>query len=162
VRKILISVIGAGAASDAEKETAREVGRLIAEGGAVLVCGGLGGVMEAACRGAHSAGGLTVGFLPGDDPSSGNPEIDLPLPTGLGEARNVLVARASDGVIAVGGALGTLSELAFALKKRLPVAALDSWRLEAERLPSDAVFLEASTPAEAVGFIFERIGERPR
>lgn len=158
--KTLISVIGAGAASAAEKRTAEEVGRLVAEGGAVLVCGGLGGVMAAACRGAHAAGGLTVGFLPGDDSSGGNTDLDIALPTGLGEARNVLVARASDGVVAVGGALGTLSELAFALKKRVPVAALGSWRLEVERLPEDAPFLEALSPAEAVRFVFEKIGER--
>jgi len=154
----LISVIGAGVASAAEKRTAEEVGRLVAERGAVLVCGGLSGVMEAACRGAHEAGGLTVGFLPGDDASGGNAEVDIALPTGLGEARNVLVARASDGVVAVGGALGTLSELAFALKKRVPVAALGSWRLEVERLPEDAVFLDAPSPAEAVKFVFGEIG----
>lgn len=158
MRKTLISVIGAGAASAAEKRTAEAVGRLIAERGAVLVCGGLGGVMEAACRGAHEAGGLTVGFLPGDDASGGNADLDIALPTGLGEARNVLVARASDGVVAVGGALGTLSELAFALKKRVPVAALGSWKLETARLPEDALFLEASSPGEAVEFVFGEIG----
>lgn len=160
MRKTLVSVIGAGAATPEERAQAEEVGRLIGEAGAVLVCGGLGGVMEAACRGAKKAGGLTLGFLPGESPQTSNPHLDIALPTGLGEVRNALVARSADGVIAVGGALGTLSELAFAIKKRLPVAAIGSWELNAERLPPDACFFEAETPSEAVDFVMKRIAER--
>ncbi len=157
MRKVLISVIGGGAAGPDEIAMAREVGRQIARGSAVLVCGGLGGVMEAACCGAHEEGGETLGFLPGERVSDANRCLDIALPTGLGEARNFLVARASDGVVAVGGALGTLSELAFALKKRIPVAAIGSWSLEKKRLPRDIVFLRAGDAAEAVRFVFENI-----
>lgn len=157
MRKVAISVIGAGRADARELAAAEAVGRQIARGGAVVVCGGLGGVMEAACRGAHAEGGLTLGLLPGETASGANPYLDIVLPTGLGEARNVLVARVSDGVVAVGGALGTLSELAFALKKRLPVAAIGSWDLEKERLPEDVVFFEAEDAAEAVAFVLQHI-----
>jgi uncharacterized protein (TIGR00725 family) len=106
------------------------VGRLVAERGAVLVCGGLGGAMEAACRGAKQAGGLTVGILPGSDRSDANPYVDVALPTGLGEARNALVVRAADAVIAIGGGYGTLSEIAFALKAGKRVIGLDTWDIE--------------------------------
>jgi len=101
-----VSVIGAGEATAAEVSLAEEVGRLLAQRGVVLVCGGLGGVMEAACRGARSAGGLTVGVLPGYERSAANPWTDVALVTGLGEARNVIVAASGDGVIAVGGVRG--------------------------------------------------------
>ncbi len=160
MRRTLISVIGAGDADSTQTAAAEKVGRLIAERGAIVVCGGLGGVMEAACRGAHRAGGLTLGFLPGESGREGNVHLDIAVPTGLGEARNVLVARGSDAVVAIGGALGTLSELAFALKKRLPVAALSSWSLEAARLPDDVVLLDASSPEEAVQFVFDRMPPR--
>lgn len=97
-------------------DAAEEIGRRLAEAGAIVVCGGLGGVMEAAARGAAAAGGLTVGILPGTDPGTANPYIGVPLATGLGEARNALVVRAADAVIAVGGEWGTLSEVALARK----------------------------------------------
>jgi uncharacterized protein (TIGR00725 family) len=106
------------------------VGRLVAERGAVLVCGGRGGAMEAACRGAKQAGGLTVGILPGSDRSDANPYVDVALPTGLGEARNALVVRAADAVIAIGGGYGTLSEIALALKAGKPVIGLDTWEID--------------------------------
>lgn len=113
--------------------------------------------MEAAAEAAVSAGGLTIGLLPGTDPAEACPHMDIAIPTGLGEARNYLVATAAQGVIAIGGSLGTLSELAFALKKRLPVAALATWAVETERLPDDAVLYRAQDPADAVRFIFDRI-----
>ncbi len=160
MRKTLISVIGAGAATADEIRAAEDVGREIALRGAALVCGGLGGVMEAACRGAKAEGGFTIGILPGEKADGGNPYLDVALPTGLGEARNVLVARVSDGVVAVGGALGTLSELAFAIKKRLPVAAIGSWRLDRGKLPSDALFHEAASAEEAVEFVMRHIEGR--
>jgi uncharacterized protein (TIGR00725 family) len=106
------------------------VGRLLGERRAVVVCGGLGGVMEAACRGAKRAGGTTIGILPGADRGAANRFVDVAIPTGLGEARNPLVVRAADAVIAVGGGYGTLSEIAFALKAGKRVVGIDSWDVE--------------------------------
>jgi hypothetical protein len=122
-----VAVIGPG---DEPTVAAAEVGRLLAERGAVLVCGGRGGAMEAACRGAKEAGGVTVGILPGSDRSQANPFVDLVLPTGLGEARNALVVGAADVVIAVGGGYGTLSEIALALKAGKRVIGLGTWEIE--------------------------------
>jgi uncharacterized protein (TIGR00725 family) len=122
-----VAVVGPG---EGPVGAAAEVGRLVAERGAVLVCGGLGGSMEAACRGAKEAGGMTVGILPGPDRAAANPYVDIALPTGLGEARNALVVRAADAVIAVGGGYGTLSEIAFALKAGKRVIGLDTWEIE--------------------------------
>ena len=125
-----VAVVGPGDASPAELESAELIGRGIAQGGDVLVCGGLGGVMAAACRGAVSAGGMTVGILPGSDRSAGNEWLTVAIPTGLGELRNGLVVRAADAVIAVGGAYGTLSEVALALKTGVPVIGLQTWEIE--------------------------------
>jgi uncharacterized protein (TIGR00725 family) len=122
-----VAVIGPG---DEPTVAAAEVGRLIAERGAVLVCGGRGGAMEAACRGAKEVGGLTVGILPGPDRSEANPFVDVVLPTGLGEARNALVVGAADAVIAIGGGYGTLSEIALALKAGKRVIGLGTWEIE--------------------------------
>jgi uncharacterized protein (TIGR00725 family) len=122
-----VAVIGPG---DEPTVAAAEVGRLIAERGAVLVCGGRGGAMEAACRGAKEVGGLTVGILPGPDRSEANPFVDVVLPTGLGEARNALVVGAADVVIAIGGGYGTLSEIALALKVGKRVIGLGTWEIE--------------------------------
>jgi uncharacterized protein (TIGR00725 family) len=122
-----VAVIGPG---DEPTVVAAEVGRLLAERGTVLVCGGRGGAMEAACRGAKEAGGLTVGILPGSDRSEANPFVDVVLPTGLGEARNALVVGTADVVIAVGGGFGTLSEIALALKAGKRVIGLGTWEIE--------------------------------
>ena len=122
--------MGAGRASDAETRFAEGVGRGLAAGGAVVVCGGLGGVMEAACRGARDAGGTTVGILPGSRREDANSYVDVAIATGLGEARNALVVRAVDVVVAVGGEYGTLSEIALALKRGTPVIGLGSWDIE--------------------------------
>ena len=124
-----ISVIGAGQASDDEAAAAEEIGRRLAEAGAVLICGGLGGVMDAAARGCQAAGGTSVGVLPGDDRTDGSPHLTVRIATGLGEARNAIVARAADAVIAVGGEFGTLSEIALALKMGKPVIGLGTWSL---------------------------------
>ena len=124
-----VAVVGAGEASAEEIAVAEEVGRLLAEHGAVLVCGGLGGVMEAACRGAKEAGGSTVGILPGRDRAAANAYVDVAIATGLGEARNALVVRAADVLIAVGGGYGTLSEIALGLKSGTPVVGIGSWEL---------------------------------
>src|SRR5512136_999758 len=123
-----IAVIGAVDADPHEMATADAVGALVAKHGAVLVCGGLGGVMEAACRGAKEAGGTTVGILPGTE--EGNPYLDIIIRTGLGHARNILVVLSADAVIAVGGGYGTLSEIAIALKTGRPVYGLNTWDIE--------------------------------
>src|SRR3954449_10450491 len=124
-----VAVVGPGEAEPDEIAAAERVGAELARRGAVVVCGGLGGVMEAACRGAKEAGGTTLGILPGTDRGAANPFVDLAVPTGLGEARNALVVRAADVLIAVGGAYGTLSEIALALKTGTPVVGIRSWEL---------------------------------
>jgi uncharacterized protein (TIGR00725 family) len=127
---IYVAVVGPGDAAERHAAAAEEVGRLIAGRGATLVCGGLGGVMEAACRGARAGGGTTLGILPGGDRADANPHVDVALPTGLGEARNALVVRAADSVVAIGGRYGTLSEIALALRAGKPVIGLDTWDVD--------------------------------
>ena len=126
-----VAVVGAGDADAEEEAVALDVGRALARGGAVLVCGGLGGVMAAACRGASEAGGVTVGLLPGPDRTAANPWVSVAIATGMGELRNGLVVRAADGVIAVGGGFGTLSEIALALKLGRPVVGVGTWDIAA-------------------------------
>jgi len=130
--RTILAVIGAARCSTEQAKVAEEVGRRIAQAGSVLVCGGLGGVMEAACRGAHGAGGLTIGLLPGLDRYDANRSVELALPTGMGEGRNILLVRAAQAVIAIGGEYGTLSEIAFALRARVPVIGLGTWQLARE------------------------------
>jgi uncharacterized protein (TIGR00725 family) len=125
-----IAVVGPGEASLDELARAEEAGASVAEARCGLVCGGLGGVMEAACRGARSRGGLTVGILSGLDREAANGWVMVALPTGLGEARNALVVRAADALIAVGGAYGTLSEIALALKGGKRVVGIGTWEIE--------------------------------
>ena len=149
-----ISVIGAGQASDDEMAAAEEIGRRLAEAGAVLVCGGLGGVMDAAARGCDAAGGVSVGVLPGEDRTHGSSNLTVRIATGLGEARNAIVARAADAVIAVGGEFGTLSEIALALKMGKPVVGLGTWSLDLEGLPGDPL-QRAVSPADAVARALE-------
>jgi uncharacterized protein (TIGR00725 family) len=144
-----VAVVGAGSASAEEERAAEAVGRGLAEAGAVVVCGGLGGVMEAACRGARSAGGTTVGILPGSRREDANPYVDIALATGLGEMRNGLVVRAVDALVAVGGEFGTLSEIALALKAGKPVVALGGWELARAGERVDAVE-RASSAEDAV------------
>lgn len=147
---VQIAVIGGRNVSDAVLRKAEAVGRLIAERGAVLLCGGLGGVMEAACRGARSASGTTVGILPTPDRKDANPYVSIVIPTGMGVARNALIVQAADGAVAVGGSYGTLSEMAFALQKAIPLVSVDSW-------PIDETVKKCTDPEEAVGWIFEAI-----
>lgn len=124
-----IAVIGTSEPDPVTDGLAEAVGTLLAEAGVIVLCGGLGGVMAAACRGARSAGGLTVGFLPGRDPAEANPFVEVVVPTDLGEARNALVAGAAGAVIAVGGGFGTLSEIALALRRQTPVVGVATWTL---------------------------------
>ena len=126
---MIITVIGDSSCSPEEANLAQSVGELLAQQGAIILCGGLGGVMEAVCRGAKSKGGLTVGILPGQDSSMANPCVDIPIVTSIGEARNVMVVKSAQTVIAIGGGYGTLSEIAYALKSRIPVIGLNTWSL---------------------------------
>jgi len=127
-----IAVCGAAEADAFSYEQARQVGRLLAQAGAVLLCGGRGGVMEAACRGAKEAGGLTIGILPGPFRGDANPYVDVAIATDMGQARNAVIVRTADSVIAVGGEYGTLTEIAMALKMGKRVVALNSWRIQRE------------------------------
>ncbi|MCD4783421.1 MAG: TIGR00725 family protein [Candidatus Eremiobacteraeota bacterium] len=127
---IYIGVIGASSCDEKIATFAYKVGMAVAESGAILVCGGMGGVMTQACRGAREAEGITIGILPGDSRLSGNPYLTYAIPTGLGEARNSIVVKSSDAVVAVDGSYGTLSEIAFALKWGKPVAGIGTWELK--------------------------------
>jgi uncharacterized protein (TIGR00725 family) len=144
-----IGVIGDGNCDEKTYRTAYELGQLIAEQKAVLVCGGLGGVMEAACKGAKSRNGSTLGILPFDDRKWANPYVDISVPTGLGEARNALVARAGDVLIAVGGQFGTLSEIALAIKIGKPVVGIGTWELSKHGRKDSSIII-ASSPSEAL------------
>jgi uncharacterized protein (TIGR00725 family) len=144
-----VAVVGAGDASAEQRAAAEEVGRLLAEAGAVVVTGGRGGVMEAASRGAFEAGGLTIGILPGSDRREANPYVRAAVPTGMGEARNALVVRAADAVVAIGGEWGTLSEIALARKTGKPVVGLDSWALDGVEM--------CDSPAAAVARVLHRL-----
>ena len=142
-----------------EAAAAHAVGREIARAGAVVVCGGLGGVMAAACRGAKKDGGTTIGILPGGDRSAANEWVDVAIATGLGEARNALIVRAADALIAVGGGFGTLSEIALALTAGKPVVGLGTWSLDIDPDPIERV----DDPAAAVALILAvvRLTSRP-
>jgi uncharacterized protein (TIGR00725 family) len=147
-----VAVIGASDASPEQREHARAAGRRLAEIGAVVVTGGRGGVMEAACKGAKEAGGRTLGILPGNDRADANPFVDVAIPTGLGEMRNALVVRAADAVVAIGGAWGTLSEIAFARRAGKPVFGVGSWELGPDGVTPAADGAEAAERAvEAAG-----------
>ncbi len=128
-REKLIAVIGGSEPSSEEARLAEEVGRELARRGAILICGGLSGVMEAACRGATSEGGLTIGVLPGDTPDAANPYVRIPIVSGVGYARNIAVVKSASAVIAVGGSYGTLSEIAYALQSHIPVIGLNTWSI---------------------------------
>ena len=149
-RPLRIAVIGAGDAGSEELALAEAVGTVLGSSGAVLVCGGLGGVMEAAAKGCAEAGGLTVGILPGRETAGANPWIRIPLATGMGEGRNVLVVRGADAVIAVGGSWGTLSEIALARKIGRPVVLLGPPPADALDVP------RADDPEQAVAWALER------
>jgi uncharacterized protein (TIGR00725 family) len=140
--KRYIGVIGAGECDSELGILAEAVGRGVAEAGAVLVCGGMGGVMEAACRGARAALGLTIGILPGPTRADANPHVDVAIATGINEARNLAIIRTADALIAVGGSYGTLSEIGFALKAGKKVVGLKTWDI--------AGMVPAATVEEAV------------
>ena len=138
-REVYIAVVGPSAGTPVELAIGEAVGRGIAEAGMVLVCGGMGGVMEAAAGGCADAGGRSVGILPGDSRLDANPYVTIAVATGLGEARNSIVVRTADAVIAVHGEFGTLSEIALALKMGKPVVGIGTWELGKDGEPVDAI-----------------------
>ncbi len=151
-----IGVMGPGTCSPRVWQLAREVGFHIGREGAILICGGLGGVMEAAAAGAREAGGLTVGILPRASAADANPYIDIPIVTDMGHARNVINILTSQAIIAVHGLSGTLSEIALALKCGTPVVGLETWILAPpEGCPAPEILI-AATPREAVTLALER------
>ncbi len=153
---IAVAVVGPGECSAEEERIAEDLGRRLAEAGALVVTGGLGGVMAAACRGARSAGGTTVGLLPGESRAEANRWVSVAVPTGLGEGRNLLVARAADVLVAVGGEYGTLSEIALALKLGRPVVGLGTWELRRHgHAELDPGVHSAADPAKAVALVSE-------
>ena len=141
-------MIGAGSCDDETARLASEVGRELAAAGCTVITGGLGGVMEAAARGAREAGGRVVGILPGSDAGAANPHVEIAVATGMGDARNAIIANTADAFVAVSGGHGTLSEIAFALKRGKRVVSLDSWE-------GDPAIVPASTPEEAVRRVLE-------
>lgn len=153
-KPLRIGVIGEQDARPEMWTLAEQVGREVARRGGVLVCGGLGGVMEAASKGAAAEGGTVVGILPGVRAEDANPYVTVPVVTGLGEARNVIVVRTSDAVVAVGGGYGTLSEIAYALKLGVPVVGLGTWQLSRPGLEADPI-VRAQDPVQAVALAWE-------
>ena len=147
---MIVAIIGDGFCSTDTARLAEEVGRRLAENQAIVICGGLGWVMEAACRGAKGAGGSTIGVLPGRDRRDANPYIDIPIVTGMGEARNVIVVSSAQSVIAVSGGYGTLSEIAHALKLGIPVVGLGTWQLSKDDWDEQHGIIAATGPADAV------------
>ena len=153
---IAVAVVGSGSCGPDDARLAEEVGRRLAEAGVLVVTGGLGGVMAAACRGARGAGGTTVGLLPGDTREEANDWVGVALPTGLGEGRNVLVVRAADALVAIGGEYGTLSEIALALKAGRPVVGLGTWEVRRHgETEGDPGIWRADDPASAVALAIE-------
>ena len=146
---MMIAVVGGEDPSPDALVAAEHVGREVARQGCALICGGRGGVMEAACRGARSAGGHTIGVLPGVDRSEMNPYVEFPLVTGIGRARNLIVALSADAVIAIDGSYGTLSEIAYALQAGRPVVGLGTWSLSLGG-EEDTVVQRAADPVQAV------------
>ncbi len=140
--KKIIAVIGGRNCTESQYQIAREVGRLIAENDAILVCGGRTGIMEAACRGAAEAGGISIGILPGDDKRDANEWVTVPITTGIGLARNAVIIRSASAAIAISGSYGTLSEIAYCKQFGVPVYGIQSWDIDG--LPN------IETPEEAV------------
>jgi uncharacterized protein (TIGR00725 family) len=160
-----VAVIGEGdpRGPDAQRilDWAEEIGRTLAIGGAVVVTGGLGGVMRAASRGAAAAGGETIGILPGTDPGEANEFVRTPIATGLGVVRNLVVVTSSDAVIAVGGRHGTLSEIGLALRMGRDVVTLSSWRIESDQRIGGPRMHRAKDPREAAALALRLARERP-
>ena len=153
----IVGVIGGSRCTPHQAELANEVGRRLAELGVALVCGGGGGVMEAACQGAFAAGGFTLGVLPGRSAAEANPAVRLAVPTGLGEARNVIIVLTAQALIAVGGEGGTLSEIGMALRHGKRVIALETWDVQQPDGLTPHGFVVARNPEHAVQLALESI-----
>jgi uncharacterized protein (TIGR00725 family) len=158
-KNIFIAVIGGSDCSPQETKLAEEVGSEIARRGAILVCGGLGGVMEAACKGACREGGLTIGVLPGDNRQAANPYVQIPIVTGIGYARNVAVVKSAQAIIAIDGSYGTLSEIGHALQSGIPVIGLNTWSLSINGQADNSIIL-ADNPKDAVNKAIRLIKSR--
>ena len=154
--KKFIAVIGGSECSTEEAELAKEVGREIARNDATLICGGMGGIMSAACEGASSEGGTTIGILPGDNRRIANPFVQIPIVTGMSHARNVIIVKSAQAVIAVDGSYGTLSEIAHALQNGIPVIGLNTWSLSRGNTPDNSI-IPAQNAREAVSKALELI-----
>lgn len=146
--KTNVGIIGSSNATTEEELLAHRTGELLAKMGMTIICGGLGGVMKAACKGAKNAGGLTVGILPGNSRDDANSYVDIPIPTGINEARNLIIIRSSLALIAIGGGYGTLSEIAFALRLGIPVIGLKTWELNKISKEQNNI-ITVNTPEEA-------------
>ena len=153
-KRKVIAVIGGGQPTSKEIKLAEKVGRELAKHGAILVCGGLGGIMEAACKGASAEGGITIGILPGENRLSANPYVQIPIATGLGYARNAAVAKSAQAVIAIGGSYGTLTEIGYALQTGIPVIGLNTWTISRNDKQNKSI-IPAESPAEAVEMALE-------
>ena len=158
---MIIAVIGSSEANEELVELATKVGYELAQNGVMIVCGGLGGVMTAVCKGAKQAGGVTIGILPGNDPLSANEFVDIPICTGIGYARNVIVVKTGLSVIAVGGAYGTLSEIGHALGDNIPVIGLRTWNFDQENLDNE-LFTVTQSPSEAVNLAIQAAVKRDK
>jgi uncharacterized protein (TIGR00725 family) len=150
MRRKIIAVIGGAEASEEHLKIAEEVGSLIAERGAILITGGMGGIMSAASKGAKGSNGLVIGILPTTDRESANPYVDIPIVTGLNNARNFVIARTCDCAIAINGKYGTLSEIAYCLMYDVPVIGIDTWRIEAP-------IIHTKNAREAVDSAFDQL-----
>ncbi len=158
---MIIAVIGGDRPPPEALPVAEAVGRELAQRGHTVICGGRGGVMEAACRGARGAGGHTIGVLPGPDRQDANPHVEFPIVTNLGAARNTIVVLSADAVIAVDGSYGTLSEIALARVHGKPVVGLGTWRISRPDGTEDGSILRAEDAAEAVERAVAAAGARP-
>ena len=158
---MIIAVIGSSEANEELVKLATEVGYELAQNGVIIVCGGLDGVMKAVCKGAKQAGGMTIGILPGNDPESANEFVDIPICTGMGYARNVIVVKTGLSVIAVGGAYGTLSEIGHALGDNIPVTGLRTWNFNQDDLDNE-LFTVATTSSEAVKLAMQAATKRDK
>ena len=155
-RRRLVAVCGESDPQTSLADVAFDVGRGVAERGAVLLCGGMTGVMEHAARGARSAGGITVGLLPTESVADANEHIEIAIATGLGHARNAVLALTADGVIAIGGGLGTLSEIALALRNRRPAVGIKTWRFDRQQR-TEPYLVQAASAAEGLDWLFARM-----
>ena len=153
----IIGVIGASIAEVKDENIAYEIGQEIALEGYMLLCGGMGGIMEAACRGAKSNNGTTIGILPGENSSDANKYIDIPIVTGISHARNIIIVRSCDVIIAVGGEFGTLSEIAFALKLNKPVIGINTWNVSESIIKADNAKQAVAKAVEHIAVISNNI-----